>query len=384
MDLRPETPNLQPRSGARAVIDLDAIASNFHLLRERVGSRRAFYAVLKADAYGHGAARVARRLEREGADRFAVASTGEGVALRRAGVAGEILLLSHAEPEDLARQRAYGLTPTLYDPDQADALARESRAFGEPLGVQLELDTGMGRAGLRPEQLDRVGRMLAASPWLRVTGTFANLSCADDPRRKETARQIAGLVEAAAKLRAMGVEPGPLHAANSAGILAHPESWLDAVRPGLGLYGIDPAEGLSGGGLSPAMRVETRVIAVHEVGAGTPLGYGGRFVTQRQTTVAVLPIGYHDGFRRGFSGKVAVLLRGRRAPVVGSVSMDLTLVDATATGAARGDRAVCLGADGAESVTAWELARALDTIPYEILCGFGARVSRVFVERTAE
>jgi alanine racemase len=384
VDLRPETPNLQPRSGARAVIDLDAIASNFHLLRERVGSRRAFYAVLKADAYGHGAARVARRLEREGADRFAVASTGEGVALRRAGVAGEILLLSHAEPEDLARQRAYGLTPTLYDPDQAEALARESRAFGEPLGVQLELDTGMGRAGLRPEQLDRVGRMLAASPWLRLTGTFANLSCADDPGRRETAQQIAGLVEAATKLRAMGVEPGPLHAANSAGIFAHPESWLDGVRPGLGLYGVDPAEGLSGGGLSPAMRVETRVIAVHEVGAGTPLGYGGRFVTQRPTTVAALPIGYHDGFRRGFSGKAAVLLRGRRAPVVGSVSMDLTLVDATATGAARGDRAVCLGADGAESVTAWELARALDTIPYEILCGFGARVSRVFVEPAAE
>jgi alanine racemase len=382
--LEPATWNLQPRSGAHAVIDLDAIASNFRLLRERVGSRRAFYAVLKADAYGHGAARVARRLEREGADRFAVASTGEGVALRRAGVAGEILLLSHAEPEDLARQRAYGLTPTLYDPDQADALARESRAFGEPLGVQLELDTGMGRAGMRPEQLDRVGRMLAASPWLRLTGTFANLSCADDPGRRETAQQIAGLVEAAAKLRAMGVEPGPLHAANSAGILAHPESWLDGVRPGLGLYGVDPADGMSGGGLSPAMRVETRVIAVHEVGAGTPLGYGGRFVTQRPTTVAVLPIGYHDGFRRGFSSRAAVLLRGRRAPVVGSVSMDLTLVDATATGAARGDRAVCLGADGAESVTAWELARALDTIPYEILCGFGARVSRVFVERAAE
>lgn len=384
MILEPATWNLQPQSGAHAVIDLDAIASNFRLLRERVGSRRAFYAVLKADAYGHGAARVARRLEREGADRFAVASTGEGVALRRAGVAGEILLLSHAEPEDLARQRAYGLTPTLYDPDQADALARESRAFGEPLGVQLELDTGMGRAGMRPEQLDRVGRMLAASPWLRLTGTFANLSCADDPGRRETAQQIAGLVEAAAKLRAMGVEPGTLHAANSAGILAHPESWLDGVRPGLGLYGVDPAEGLSGGGLSPAMRVETRVIAVHQVGAGTPLGYGGRFVTQRPTTVAVLPIGYHDGFRRGFSSRAAVLLRGRRAPVVGSVSMDLTLVDATATGAARGDRAVCLGADGAESVTAWELARALDTIPYEILCGFGARVSRVFVERAAE
>ena len=384
MILEPATWNLQPRSGALAIVDLDAVARNFRFLRDRVGNGRAFYAVLKADAYGHGAARVARRLAREGADRYAVASTAEGVALRRAGIGGEILLLSHAEPEDLARQRAYGLTPTLYDPDQVEAIARVSRGLGQPLGVQLELDTGMGRAGVRPEQLERVARLLAASPWLRLTGTFANLSCADDPGRTETARQIAGLVEAAAKLRAFGIEPGPLHAANSAAVLAHPASWLDGVRPGLGLYGVEPAEGLSGGALSPAMRVETRVIAVHEVEAGTPLGYGGRFVTQRTTTVAVLPIGYHDGFRRGFSGRASVLLRGRRTPVVGSVSMDLTLVDATATGAARGDRAVCLGTDGAESVTAWELARALDTIPYEILCGFGARVARVFVERSTE
>src|SRR5262249_42610096 len=167
-------------------------------------------------------------------------------------------------------------------------------------------------------------------------------------------------------------------------ILAHPSSWLDGVRPGLALYGVDPAEGLSGGALSPAMRIETEVIAVHRVDAGTPLGYGGRFVTQRQTTVAVLPIGYHDGVRRGFSGKAAVLLRGGRAPVVGSVSMDLTLVDATATGAERGDRAVCLGVEGGQAVTAWELARAADTIPYEILCGFGARITRIYRERAAE
>jgi alanine racemase len=382
-------PELEPRDSrlrgpAWAVVDLDAVVRNYRFLRNRVGPGRALYAVVKADAYGHGGARVARRLALEGADRFAVAHTEEGVSLRRAGVRGEILLLSHAEPGDLPRQRAYGLTPTLYDQVQAEALAREARRLREPLPVHLELDTGMGRAGIRPEALDSVARLLAQSPWLRLEGTFANLSCADDPGRAETAKQVDLLAACAAKLRALGVEPGLLHAANSAGVLAHPASWLDAVRPGLALYGVEPAEGLSEGALSPAMRIETSVVAVRRVPAGTPLGYGGRFVTKRDTTIAVVPIGYHDGFRRGFSGKASVLLRGRRAPVVGSVSMDLTLVDATATGAARGDRVVCLGDEGGQSVSAWELARAAETIPYEILCGFGARLERVFVERTGE
>jgi alanine racemase len=229
-----------------------------------------------------------------------------------------------------------------------------------------------------------VARLLAASPWLRLTGTFANLSCADDPGRAETGEQVNALASCAARLREAGIDPGIVHAANSAGVLAHPASWLGGVRPGLALYGIEPAEGLSGGALSPAMRIEADVVAVRRVPAGTPLGYGGRFVTERETTIAVLSIGYHDGFRRGFSGRVAVLLRGRPAPVVGSVSMDLTLVDATATGAERGDRAVCLGEEGGGSVTAWELARAAETIPYEILCGFGSRLERLFVERAAE
>src|SRR5262249_169032 len=162
------------------------------------------------------------------------------------------------------------------DPEQAEAMTREARAGGGIFDVQLELDTGMGRAGVRLEDLDRVAATLVASPWLRLTGTFANLSCADDPARSGTALQV-GRLAAAAGLAERGVPPGIRHAANSAGILAHPSSWLDGVRPGLALYGVDPAEGLSGGALSPAMRIETEVIAVHRVDAGTPLGYGGRF-----------------------------------------------------------------------------------------------------------
>ena len=169
-----------------------------------------------------------------------------------------------------------------------------------------------------------------------------------------------------------------MHAANSAGVLGHPDAWLDAVRPGLALYGVPPSPASGGAGLVPAMALETAVVAVRHVPAGTPLGYGGRFVTRRDTTVAVIPIGYRDGFRRSFSGKVEVLLRGQRAPVVGAISMDVTLVDATDSGAERGDAVVCLGAQGKETVTAWDLARAAETIPYEILCGIGPRVARVY------
>ena len=236
----------------------------------------------------------------------------------------------------------------------------------------------MGRAGVRAGDLDAVIGLLKASPQLALAGTFANLSSADDPSSPETARQIGALEACVERLRAAGVPTGTVHAANSAGILGHPGAWLDAVRPGLALYGIPPSAAFADAGLVPAMALETTVVAVRRVPAGTPLGYGGRFVARRDTTVAVIPIGYHDGFRRSFSGKVEVLLRGRRAPVVGAVSMDVTLVDATGTGVERGDPVVCLGAQGGQTVTAWDLAAAAGTIPYEILCGIGPRVARVY------
>jgi alanine racemase len=357
------------------VIDLDAVARNYHTLRDRVSPRPVF-AVVKADAYGHGAAAVARRLEREGADRFAVANTDEGVALRRAGVVGEVLLLSCAEPEELPRQHAYGLTPTLYDAAQAEAVAAAAERLSGVLRVHLELDTGMGRAGIRPEELDRILDLFRRGRRAQIAGTFANLSSADDPGSPATARQVEILRGCVTRMKDAGVAPGLVHLANSAGVLAHPETWFDAVRPGLALYGVAPAAAMAASELTPAMRVETRVVAARRVPADTPLGYGGRFVTARPTTVAVLPIGYHDGFRRSFSGTVSVLLRGRKAPVVGSISMDVTLVDATETGAERGDRVTCLGRDGDAVVSAWDLARAAGTIPYEILCGFGPRVRR--------
>jgi len=364
-------------------VDLDAIAFNYRRLRDRVAPRPV-YAVLKADAYGHGAEPVARRLAREGADRFAVAQTEEGVRLRRAGVAGEVLVLSHAEAPDLPRLRAYGLTPALYDLEQIRELAEASRGSRSPVAVHLELDTGMGRAGVRPEDLDAAIDALRAAPGLRVVGTFANLSSADDAASPATSRQVERLREGAARLSAAGIGPGLVHAANSAAILGHRDAWLDAVRPGLALYGIAPRPGAADPELRPALSVETRVLAMRRLPAGTAIGYGGRFVTARESSVAVLPIGYADGYRRSFSGTASVLLRGKAAPVVGAVSMDVTLVDATGLSVERGDRAVCLGFQDGASVSAWDLALAAGTIPYEILCGLGPRVARRYVPDAGE
>jgi alanine racemase len=358
-------------------VDLDALGANWRTLRGRVAPRPV-YAVVKADAYGHGATLVARRLAREGADRFAVANVEEGAELRRAGIEGEVLVLSRAEPHELARLSAYGLSPALYDLEQARGFAEATMRRGHgALAVHVELDTGMGRAGLRPEVLDSAIAALRGAAGIVVAGVFANLSCADDPASSATPRQLALLREGAARFSAAGLGPGLVHAANSAAVLGPSEAWLDAVRPGLALYGVPPSASDASTQLRPVMSVETDVVSVRRVPAGTPLGYGGRFVTSRDSAIAVLPIGYRDGFRRAFSGRVSVLADGGAAPVVGAVSMDVTLVDATGLGVARGSRMTCLGSRGGANITAWDLAAAADTIPYEILCGFGPRVARV-------
>lgn len=336
-------------------------------------------AVLKADAYGHGAAAVARRLAAEGARRFAVADAREAIALRRASVSGEILLLNFCEAGDLPLCRGYGLMPTLYDMTQVRDFAQASTGAAAALPVHVKLDTGLGRLGFRPEQLPEVAELLRAAPGLRVEGVFSHLASAEKRSAATTSSQVRVFREALGVLAAAGLPTGLVHLANSAGVLAHPDSHFDAVRPGIALYGVPPWDSEEGELLEPAMSLETRVMSVKRVPAGTPLGYGGSFVTSRPSTIAVLPIGYHDGLRRSFSGRVSVLLRGREAPIVGAVSMDLTLVDATDCGASPGERVVCLGSDSGHAVTAWDLARAAGTIPYEILCGIGARVPRRYV-----
>jgi alanine racemase len=358
-------------------VDLDAVAGNARLLRASAGGRP-LWAAVKANAYGHGAVPVARRLEREGVAGLAVATLEEGLELRQGGVAASVLVLGGARPEDALLCQGYGLTPVVHDLAQAHGLARAAASFLRRLPVQVELDTGMGRLGVRPEHVGELAGILQKSPGLMLTGTFTQLASGESPAAQPTGGQLETFRAGLAVLRQAGLDPGTIHAANSGGVLAHPEALCDAVRPGVSLYGILPSESLPDPGLVPAMEIETRVLAVRDVPSGTPLGYGGEFTTRRPSRIATLPIGYHDGLRRSFSGKISVLLGGGRAPVVGVVSMDLTLVDATDAGAAPGERAVVLGRLGSESITAWDLAHADGTIPYEILCGIGSRVPRVY------
>lgn len=358
------------------MISLEAIARNYRLLEGRVPAGVAVIPVLKADAYGHGAPEVARRLEAQGAQRFAVADAREGMELRRTGIRGDVLLLNFCEVADLPICRGYGLTPTLYEMAQARGFAESAGPGTARLSVHVKLDTGLGRLGFRPEQLPDLISLLRSAPGLAVAGVFSHLASAEKRSPAATSSQIRLFRQLVSALAEAGVPTGLVHLANSAGILAHPESAFDAVRPGIALFGVPPWDSEDAEGLEPAMTLTTRVLSVKEVPAGTPLGYGGSFVTRRPSTIAVLPIGYHDGLRRSFSSRVSVLLREVEAPIVGAVSMDLTLVDATDCGAAPGDAVVCLGSMGPHRVMAWDLARAAGTIPYEILCGIGSRVAR--------
>ncbi len=363
----------------RAVVDLGAIADNFRTLGARAGGAEVI-PVVKGDGYGHGAVPVARRLAEEGARRFAVALVEEGLALRDAGIGGEVLLLSSGDPADVLIFSSARLIPTIHDLTQTKALAAAAAIarLPSPLAVHLKLDTGMGRLGVRRDQVSEMIATLRQSPSLRLAGTFTQFARATEPGSEVTAAQIENFTSAIDALRRGGLDPGLLHASNSSAILAFPRARFDAVRAGIALYGIAPSESVGDSQLRAAMSLETEVLSIKTVPPGTPLGYGGTFVTSRTTRVAALPIGYHDGFRRSLSGGIAVLIRGGKAPVVGAVSMDLVLVDATDSGGEPGDRVVLLGSDGVHAVDAWDLASAAGTIPYEIVCGFSARVPRVY------
>lgn len=370
----------------RAVVDLDVLGRNFRLLRARVPEGTDVMPVVKADAYGHGAEESARRLEREGARSFAVAVVEEGVELRRAGVEAEVLVMGWIGAGQLPDLVRFGLVANVHSFEMLSEIGAFARGRGLTIPVHVKLDTGMTRLGFRPEEVgDLADGLLRAVGHLEVVGAFQNFASADVPGAEQTSAQVRAFAGALGALRGRGIVPPLLHVANSAGTLA-PPAWppeLPApgrVRPGLALFTRFP--GLSGDETADVMTFRSVVDQVKRVPAGTRVGYGGTHVTAAETLLAVVPAGYADGVPRSLCGRGEVLVRGRRCRIVGRIAMDLTAVDVTALDPppARGEEVVLFGRQDGARLGVEEAAEAAGTVSWELLCGVGPRVPRVFFE----
>ena len=375
-----------------AEVSLSALRHNFHALQNHVGSGVNICAVVKCDAYGHGSEACALALEREGAGWFGVTSTDEGVALRDAGVRSRVLILVGAfrgEEEDALR---YDLTPTVHRIEDVEAIARVASRIGrrEPVPVHLKLDTGMARLGLSLSELDNFARRIKAIPQVELEGAFSHLASAEVLDAADAEQQQQRFHQALLALEAHGLRPPLRHLANSSATLGRPASWYNFVRPGMAIYGYElplvqrDGQSVSGHqplGLIPAMSWKTRVLSLRDVPTGQALGYNGVYVTQVPARIAVIAAGYGDGLYRRLSPGGYVLLRGQRAPMLGRISMDLTIIDVThIPGIEIGDEVVLIGRSGDLRITAVDHARWSDTIAYEILCNLSERVVRHHVE----
>ena len=365
---------------AWAEVDLGAIEHNVRELRASVAPSE-LWAVVKADAYGHGAVPVAAAALRAGAAGLCVALVQEGVALRQGGIDAPVLVLSEQPREELPAAVVHGLICTVYSHAQVDALATAVVAAGRTgQPVHLKVDTGMRRVGAEPADAVAVADAIrAAGPVLHLAGVFTHLPVADEPDDPFTADQLRRFDAVLDGLAAAGHRPPVVHAANSAGLLAHPGARRSLARAGIAIYGISPGPGVDqlSAGLQPALSLRARVSHVKQVRAGERISYGLRHTFVADTTVATLPIGYADGVPRRLSSVGGeVLVGGRRRPIVGVVTMDQLMVDVGDAPVAIGDEAVLIGAQGDGAITAAEWAERLGTIGYEIVCGISQRVER--------
>ncbi len=390
----PESRSLILDGRTWAEISLTALGENFHAIQKHVGSGVTICAVVKADGYGHGAIECAQALESEGAKWLGVTDAAGGLALRAAGVKARILLMTgiwKGEEDGIVGQN---LTPTIWEPWHIETLERAARKRQSVLPVHLKLDTGMNRLGAAPEAWPRLCEMLAGSKQLSLEGVSTHFASAEVLDSADAAWQAKRFEEGLAMLWSHGLRPTLVHMGNSAAMTARPDTWKTMVRPGIALYGYSLA--FTRGGepaavaelpLRPVLSWKTRVLTVKEVAAGEAVGYMGTFVTKARSRIAVLPVGYADGYPRLLSNRARVIVGGEYAPVVGRVSMDLTIVDVShVSGVAVGDEVILIGASagkgmdksGDKKVDAVELARWCESVPYEILCGISQRVPRVY------
>ena len=368
----------------RAEVSVSALRHNLSEAKRHFAPAEVM-CVVKANAYGHGAVQVARVLEQAGAAMLGVALVEEGVELRNAGVRLPILVMSGAYEDGYELLVGHQLTPVVFLREHLDGLSEQAQRFGRPVPVHLKLDTGMSRIGVQPERLPALLQALKAASELQLEGFLTHFASAEDLDSPLTDLQLKRFREGLQTVREHGFAPTWRHAANTAGSLARPEARdgleLNLVRPGGLLYGLKPpgwdAADVS---LEPVLTWKTGITHLKTIEPGTSVSYGGIWTAKRRTALATLPVGYADGYHRAWTNKASVLIRGRRVPVVGRVTMDMILVDVTdVPNVALRDEVVLLGQQGHDRVSAEELAIHIDSVHYEVLCGLGARVPRVLV-----
>ena len=365
-----------------AKVDLDAIRHNYNAIRQKLPAKVKMMGVIKADAYGHGALPVARELVEQGIDMFGVATIEEGISLRKNGVQTPILILGFTGREDYPALLTFDLAQTVYEPNMAAEINEAAARFGRKAKVHIKADTGMGRLGFAVNQdsVEEIKR-IAALPFLEIEGLFTHFAKADEADESYTKEQLRQFAFFLDSLKAAGVCPREIHAANSAGILNYADSYFTMVRAGIILYGSYPSEFTEKTQivLKPALSICSRLIFVKEVPAGRSISYGGIYQTDKPTKIGTVSIGYADGYQRLLSNRGRVLIRGQYAKVIGRVCMDQIMVDLSAVPeATAGDEVVLFGRQGERVITIEEVAELCQTINYEIMCLIGKRVPREY------
>lgn len=372
-------PGVHPLNRVWADIDLDAVAHNLTVIRRKVGPGVGIMMVAKADAYGHGAVATAHHAVRCGVEALGVGTSSEALELRLAGVTIPILVLGTIVDDEVVPALGHGIELGLHSTDRSRMLQRTARRLGVRARVHLNVDTGMGRLGVRPDRALELLRRIHGSPNLELCGVMTHVAAPDGARSAETHRQLERFGSVLTQARAEGVLAGRVHAANSACVFTDLRPLYDLVRPGIAIYGVLDRALPGAAELRPAMSLRSQVVFLKDVPPGTAVGYASTWRAPRRTRVATLPVGYDDGVPWRLSNRGEVLVRGRRAPIIGRVSMDYTTIDVTDIRDVRvGDVATLFGRDGLEEITVEDVARLADTIPYEITCSVGKRVTRVY------
>jgi len=373
-----------------AEISLKAVLHNLGVIRKQVGAERKILAVVKSNAYGLGAVPVAKALQKAGTEWFGVTCANEGVELREAGIRKRILILTGFWPGEERRLIQNNLTPTATRVDDLGHLERSAKATGgkSRLRFHLKINTGMNRLGIAADEVECFARTLARCKHIELEGTFTHFASAEDFTAQQTNEQEKVFLGCLERLRALGVSPGIVHMANSGAICARPSTWADMVRPGAILYGyyqsFDPPqkkqEVMGQVALQPCLSLRARIISLRNVPVGEGVGYAARFVTKRPSRIAVINAGYADGVVRALTNRGWALVRGRRVPLVGTISMDLTTLDLTdVPEAVLGDVVTIYGKDGDASIEVSEVAHEIGTVTSDLLCALGRRVPKFYV-----